>query len=470
MAVNPFIFLSDNPSRNEPAGSIKMTEEELDSDVVVNSPCLVLDGSDERSANNMLRAIRQHQLNGIYLKPVLLEQLPDGTADTLLIAAVDGVVPINADIGIKLDGELEVLIHGINARSSAIQQNKQILSDQQTPFRLLRYISTRQLEIQPVMTSARISGFSYPSLEAFFSIDDNSVWSALSLLETQHMVKAEFVTRKFQCSHCHSAFLNFIETCPDCYAVNIDCDDLIHHFRCGHSAASREFKRAGEMECPKCSQQLKQIGVDHDKPSLTYRCKECQLVFEEPKVSTVCYHCNRKTDTEHQTQSNVYAYSITALGENAALFGTQQLLNNALGEHLTLFEYEPFQRFLGTEIARIERYKLSTSTVLIVNIGGFVDAMAALGQRSTELYKELAEIFSDVLRTSDVITTRGQSIFIMLLVETSYSASSIALERLTDRIERLFQDSLSISAELTSEKVEVNKNLELKALIETFLS
>jgi len=467
MALTSYVFLSENPARHAPPGGMKLTAAELDDDLAAQATFFLLDGEDAHTATQLLRTVRQHTSNAIYLKPVLLEKVD--TSDRLLIEAVDALVAVDSERGIIADGEIEVRISSIQARLQAMQQNQQILGDQQTAFRLLRYMSSRFCTMKPRITSSRVAGYSYPPLEPFFSQDDGSIWSMLALLEEQRMISGAFVTRSYQCVHCRSSFLNFVETCPDCHAEDIKSDSLIHHYRCGYAAAAKEFMQGDEMTCPKCSRHLKQIGVDFDKPSLIFECNECRHVFEEPHVTTVCYHCGRKTDPEHQTQRTIYAYSITALGENAALFGPEQLLNSALGDQLTLFEYAHFRRFVSTEAARIKRYQRSNSSVLMVSIGGFIEAMARLGQRSTELYKELAEVFAHVLRTSDVITTRGQSLFIIMLTETDKASAAIALHRLSDRIEQLFQESLSISAEIRAEAQSVDDNLNLEQLVEVFL-
>ena len=470
MAMMSYIFLSENPSRETPDGIRKMDSQQLQLVTEhLEADFFLLDGSDIAAAESMLGKIRRHPEKNIYLKPVLLEKEGPSADDTLLAASVDAVCQARSG-GEIISGDVEVLINGINSRLSAMQQNPQILGDQQSGFRLLRFIASRNIEQKPQLTSRRTMGYSYPSLEPFFADNDESLWHLLQMLEQQQMLTARFVSRSYQCVHCQSSFLNFVETCPDCKAINIESDDLIHHFRCGYSAASKEFKDGDQMNCPKCMHALKQIGVDYDKPSLTFRCRECQYVFEEPFVSTICYHCGRRTDPDHQSQRSIYAYAITALGENSALFGPEQLFHNILGHELNVFEYDAFQKFIDIEAARIGRYEISTSSILIVEIRGFAEAMAALGQRSTELYKELAHIFSAGLRTSDVISTRGQSVFIMLLVETGEESSAIALRRVTEPIEQLFQDSVSLSADIASQIVPVNKALNLNQVVESFLA
>lgn len=470
MAMIPYVYLSDNPSCRAPDGVVVMSSAQLqqqESDV--DGDFFLIDGSDVDAAWRLLESVRQHVGKSMYLKPVLLEDHGSCLEDELLVAAVDAVWKAGRD-GALLAGELEVLINGINSRLRGILQNPLVLGDQQSGFRLLRYIASRNSEQKPHITSRRTIGYSYPQLETFFAAKDDSVWHVLELLEQQQMLTTRFVSRSFQCVHCKSSFLNFVETCPDCKAVNIESDDLIHHFRCGYAAASREFLQGDEMICPKCTHTLKQIGVDYDKPSLTFRCRECQYVFEEPFVSTICYHCGRRTDPDHQIQRDIFAYTITALGENAALFGPEQMFQNILGKELNVVDFEAFTKIVDVEKARIERYKLSKSSLLVVQIGAFAAAMAELGQRSMELYQELAHIFSLGLRTSDVISTRGQSLFVMLLVETAEEPSKIALQRVAEPTEALFQDSVSMSADISSLIVSVNKSLNLNQVIESFLA
>ncbi len=470
MALIPYMFLSNNKACHPPHGAPSMTGEALRAlDEEVNEDFFLIDSADATIAWQLLHTIREHHHKSVYLKPVLLEERGAALDDALLVAAVDGVWKSGGD-DTMLSGELEVLINQINARLRDILQNPMVRGDQQSGFRILRYIASRGVEQKPYTTSKRIIGYSYPALETFFAAQDDTVWSVLELLEQQQMLSRRFVSRSYQCIHCHSSFLNFVETCPDCQSLNIESDDLIHHFRCGYAGASKEFMKGNDMVCPKCSLNLKQIGVDYDKPSLTFKCNDCQYVFEEPHVSTICYHCGRRTDPEQQTQRDIYAYSITALGENAALFGPEQLFQNILGKDLNVIEFDAFSKMVDVEKARIQRYKISTSSVMVVEVGAFAKAMAMLGQRSIELYQELAHIFSLALRTSDVITTRGQSLFVSLLVETGVEPAKIALRRVAEPTEALFQDSVGISADLSSRIVAVDQNLDLNGLIETFLA
>jgi len=460
MALSPFILLSGNQDKVVPDGGALLPSGGLDTQAAVDSYFFVLDGDDADKALEMLREIRSHADTHIYLKPVVLGA---GAArnDVILSAAVDMVSPSNG-VSFPISAEQEEIVNSIRGAKAYRQKITAVLGQQQISLRILRFMASRRhVEQAPVATPASLTGYSYPMLEMFFPAVDSSIWNMLESLQQQHLVEGRFISRAYHCIHCECAFLNFMETCPDCGSPNIKSDDLIHHFRCGYAAAMHEFKRGDALVCPKCDLGLKQIGVDYDKPSLTFQCHECQYVFEEPVPATVCYNCDRRTNPEDQIQRTVYAYAITALGENIALFGQEQLFTKLLKENLELIGNDGFQRLVAVEAARIERYKLSTSCILLLDIKGLADALARLGDRGVEFYKDLANAFVAELRSSDIMTMVGRSVANVLLTETDVDSANIVLKRLTGHVDRVFNEALSVSSGAVGRIIPVNSDLDL---------
>jgi len=461
MALSPFVLLSNNQDKIVPDGGALLPSGGLDTQVAVDSYFFVLDGDDKDKALEMLREIRSHADTHIYLKPVVLGT---GSAqkDVILSAAVD-MVSHSDEMGFPVNAEQEVIVNSIRAAKVIQQKAAATLGSQQMSLRILRFMATRRhVEQVPITTPASLTGYNHPMLEMFFPIVDASIWNMLELLQKQHLIEGRFISRTYHCIHCECAFLNFMEVCPDCGSPNIESDDLIHHFRCGYAAAMHEFKHGDTLVCPKCDLGLKQIGVDYDKPSLTFKCHECQYVFEEPVPTTVCYNCGRRTNPEDQTQRTVYAYNITALGSNIALFGQEQLFTKLLKENLELIGNDGFQRLVAVETARIERYKISRSCVLFLDIKGLADALVQLGDRGVEFYKDLANAFVAELRSSDIMTIVGRSVANVLLTETDVDSANIVLERLIRHVDRTFNEALSVSSGAAGRILPVNSGLDMK--------
>jgi len=461
MALSPFVLLSNNQDKIVPDGGAFLPSSGLDTQAAVDSYFFVLDGDDKNEALEMLREIRGHADTHIYLKPVVLGA---GTAqkDVILSTAVD-IVSHSDDARFPVNAEQEEIVNSIRAAKAIQQKTTAVLGSQHISLRILRFMATRRhVEQIPVATPTSLTGYSYPMLEMFFPTVDGSIWNMLESLQNQHLTEGRFISRTYHCIHCECAFLNFTEVCPDCGSPNIESDDLIHHFRCGYTAAMREFKHGDALVCPKCDLGLKQIGVDYDKPSLTFRCHECRYVFEEPVPTTVCYNCGRRTNPEDQIQRTVYAYAITALGSNIALFGQEQLFTKLLKENLELIGNEGFQRLVAVEASRIERYKISSSCILLLDIKGLADALVQLGDRGVEFYRDLANAFVAELRSSDIMTIVGRSVANVLLTETDVDSANIVLERLIRHVDRIFNEALSVSSGVVGRILPVNSDLDLK--------
>ncbi len=444
MALDPvFLVLTHDAAKFVPEGGARLSPDNLDDEMASRADFFVLDGADADEAMGMLRDVRGHANTKVYLKPVVLGA-GAAQAHPILREAVDAVGSADERMH-PVAPEQEELIHHILASKHYQQKIPNVLGQQQLSMRLLRFMASRgSMEQMPVQTTSALGGYSYPKLDMFFPEEDASIWELLEELRKQHLIEGRFITRAFHCVHCECAFLNFMETCPDCGSPNLESEEMIHHFRCGYVAAMSEYRRGDVLVCPKCDLGLKHIGVDYDKPSLIFRCNDCQFVFEEPEPSTVCYNCGRRTAPEDQIQRTVYAYSITALGSNVALFGQEQLFNRLLKENLELIDNESFSRIVKMEMERIQRYGKSTSSLLILDIRNLSEALSRLGERSVEFYRDMANAIVAEMRSSDMMTIVGRSVANVLLTETDVQGAEAVKERIIQRLDAIFQEALSM--------------------------
>jgi len=438
----PFALLSRDSDAPVPAGGFRCSVDDLDSQEARDAYFFLLDGRNQDEAVELLRQIRGHADTKIYLKPVVLGE-GAARSDPLLCAAVDVVGAARGD-GFPVSPEQEEAINAIRSSRHYQQKIPSVIGQQQISMRLLRFMASRGDEQEPMQTPEFLGGYVYPKLTMLFPEDDSSIWDLLEELEKQHLVEGRFIARAFHCVHCECAFLNFMETCPDCGSPNLNSEDLIHHFRCAYAGPMSEFRRGDVLVCPKCDFGLKHIGVDYDKPSLTFRCNDCQYVFEDPIPTTVCYNCGRRTAPEDQQQRTVKAYSITALGSNIAIFGQEQMFTRLLKENLELIDNESFSRLVKMEKERIRRYKKSVSSLMVVEIKGLADALAELGDRGVEFYRDMANVFVAEIRSSDIMTIVGRSIANVLMPETDSDAAEIAMQRIIRRLDGLFDETMSM--------------------------
>jgi len=410
-----------------------------------------------------LRVIREHRLPSIYLKPVVLVS-DSAEAPGYLGRAVDGVwdFGLHADMPPGLADRVTWLEGRAGEMAATAPEG-----DSQLSFRVLRFVASREETFVPEPTIHSPSGFQYPPLDAFVARDDggSDVGEILASLELQRVVEGAFSTKAYACTHCSSGFLNFLEICPDCGSADLRVDDTVHHFRCGYVAPHRDFIRGDQMVCPKCSREMQHIGVDYDKPSLVYDCNECQNRFPQPDLTTTCFRCRRVTPPEMQVHRTVKSYSITPFGENAALYGLDSLFVSVLQQKVVVFDYNVFKQFLDAEKHRIERYKRSESCLIVLSFSGIENIYAELGSRGRELLEEVTVAFKTVLRPSDIVTVRNESLFIVLAPETHIGGAERSVERLREATGRLFDIALKNPPSLSATIRAVDATLDVDALV-----
>ncbi|WP_022947003.1 TackOD1 domain-containing metal-binding protein [Methylohalobius crimeensis] len=418
--------------------------------------------SDEVEVRDEVADLRRHGQPSVYLRPIVLIARPGfkrrlGQDETVSVSDLD-------------EAMIDRLVARFESVNQWLDQVAQIGDGPDTSlmFRVLRMLASRGEEVDPVRDAGVLSGFSYPLLEALTDGDSDSLLRVLEMLETQRLIVGQFATKAFFCVHCGCAFLNFKEICPQCQAEDLDQHELIHHFRCSYVGERDEFGQGEEKICPKCERKLKHIGVDYDKPSTIYRCNRCRHRFQEPLIVTECYHCGRRTEPEHQLLRVIKSYRVTAMGDNAALFGLDNLFSKMLEPSFHLMGQAEFRHFLQIEKERIHRYQISVSTLVFIYLD--VEALyLQLGAKAPRLFEELTGLFKTLLRKSDLITSHNESLFVLLLVETSEDGAKTALARFTEAVDRMIHHNLGHPMTITSRIEPVRYETDLKRSLDQFL-
>lgn len=411
--------------------------------------------------------IRRHLSPTVYLKPVLF-LIDSDTIPQDIVTASDGNIH-RSSCDERLLEEWVSRVEQINQWISHLP-NAHTNTDTNIAFKVLRLITSRNIELEPITTIRRHSGYVYPLLEPLFAKRDTGVLETLAFLESQHLLNGRFISRAHFCGHCSSAFLNFKETCPQCTSDDIRSAELIHHFKCAYTAEISNFRKGDLLSCPKCERDLKHIGVDYDKPSIIHNCNQCSHTFQDPKIMTTCYNCGREAEPEHQQTRTIYAYSASAIGLNAADYGLDTLFTNILDSELNLFSETAFNDFFRIEKSRIQRYKKSNSSLAIIRFSDLDKLYIKLGSRAREVFFELSIIFKSVLRTSDVISAKNETIFFVLMTETATEHAQRAADRLQEGVTNLFKNNLDFSPEMSTKIYSVNSDLEIDSALEGFLA
>lgn len=463
--MGPYI-IQCNSDDSCPAWLNSITPDGLDSLIDKDFSCFLLDTDDCGKAYEILEKIRSHPVPAIYLKAVVLVQRTTQLEEEFtrsFDAVIDGVA-INEE-GVK---RLSTGFDSIN-RWIGMLDSVQYEHDRHLALKVVRYFASRSYVAEAITTLRSKSGFIYPVLEPFFGFSDGGVLTTLEYLEQQHLLSGEFHTKARFCNHCESPFLNFKEVCPHCGSADLSVDELVHHFKCGYTAELTDFQHAGDLVCPKCDRVLKHIGVDYDKPSIMHRCNSCAHPFQEPDIMTSCFSCGRSTEPENLHHRSIKKYSITSIGRHAARFGLESLFGRIIEDELQLISYANFARFVEIESARIERYKLSQSTLMLFYLKGLSSLYARLGARAEDMFREISGIIESILRNSDVITAKDEEIFAVMLTETNLENAQRAVERMKEGVSALVEENLGNSLELITELHEMPAASDHDKLLEQFL-
>jgi len=460
---HPYLIKSENASLALD-GVKTISKEEIDKKVSDEVAFWLIDMHNWQQGWNTLCEIRRNLSPKIYLKPVLFvidsSYIPDEIAN-----ASDGNISLSNCNSLLLE-EWVSRVHHINQWIANLHLDS---ADTNIAFKVLRIITSRQTELEPITTIRRHSGYVYPILEPLFSKRDTGVLDTLSFLESQHLLSTRFISRAHFCSHCGSAFLNFKETCTQCGADDVHSDELVHHFKCAYTAEMEQFRKGDRLSCPKCERELKHIGVDYDKPSIIYNCNQCNHSFQDPKIMTECYNCGRQSEPENQEHRTIYAYTVSAIGRNAADHGLDTLFSNILETELNLFSETAFRDFFRIELSRINRYKVSNSTFVLIHFGDIEKLYIKLGNQASNIFHALSNIFKSVLRHSDVISAKNETLFLVIMTETSLEQSQIACDRLKKEINDLFKNNLEFQPQINILTKAFTGGLELDSLLEEFL-
>lgn len=429
---------------------------------------VLVDAADPAAAAAVCRRIRRHPQPAVYLAPIILIEPVAGGTPRAVAGMADGVSTPAAFPTLYYQQFAE-WVAAIHQRLGQIGNAGQ---DQDTnlAFKFLRHLFVRSGRIAPVHDADSHRGYHYPQLDAFLGGPDENVFEILAFLEGQRLLAGSFVDKIHLCGSCHSAFLNFRETCPHCHSANLRVDDLIHHYRCAHVAPFGEYQRDGRLVCPKCQHELKQIGVDYDKPSAVSICQDCGHTSQEPETDTLCYQCGAVAVPEHLERLTVKAYSLTGLAENAAIHGLDNLFRSILESELDILPLTVFKRFLEVEVERVKRYRVSHSSLVMLFIEDLDRIYMRAGPRAKDIFGEFGRIVRAALRTSDVITAFNESLFLILATETPAQGAEGMAARLNERLDQLIRNNFDQPARIVSRCRELDGGSDADALIDALVN
>jgi hypothetical protein len=411
------------------------------SDPPLDASCIFIEAIEDASALAVVESIRGRAYPCLYPVPVILTGELSFLSERLILAADYALSP--KETAGSLPDSLRKFIEECSRRIERLPDKEKPL-DTNIAFKIIRHAYVRNAKMIPHRCIWNMHGWVHPQLLPYTGYSADDFMQLFGFMESQGIVTSEFHSKAFSCSQCQCAFLNFRETCPHCGSINLKLADIVHHFPCAYIGPMDDFMQDGGLICPKCDKELRHIGVDYDKPSAVYSCRECAHNCQDPTVSTECFYCGRVSDPEGLNINTVNIYSLTSLGNNAAIHGIDSLLSVKIGEKLHAVTMDIFKKILHLEIKRIKRYKKSESTLIHINICYADNLILNMSGKSSALLNELSAIILSDLRGSDVLTLVNSSFFLILLIETSVSSSEHVIRKIKDGISSLLASNLKI--------------------------
>ena len=330
-----------------------------------------------------------------------------------------------------LDGYVETAeAAGTAARTlwSGIAQQTDLPID--TPdARLMSYLALRRgYQLAPVRDWRSRELYRYPLLEAFGASADGEL---LGLLQQRGMLRRTGLIERLRlCPACQGAHLLFVDACPNCHGLEIEADESIHCFTCGHVASQRAFSLAGGLQCPNCRARLRHIGTEYDRPLEHHHCKRCAERFTEAEVITHCGICEHESRPELLITREVGRYEITE-------YGRIRVLNQDISTPLVSVERngslhpQVFEQLLGWQSEIAAQHPECHFTLLHIQLKHLEETSSLLTpEAASRLLRMLSERLPSLVRPGDVCTRTQSADFWVLMPQADPTATKALIEQL----------------------------------------
>lgn len=300
--------------------------------------------------------------------------------------------------------------------------------------RILSYLALRgEQTLSPVRDWRSREIYGYPLLKPFGASTDGEILGFLT--QRGLLRRTGLVERLRLCPACRGAHLLFVDACPNCHGLEIEADESIHCFTCGHVANQRAFALAGGLQCPNCRARLRHIGTEYDRPLEHYHCRRCAERFTEPEVVTHCSICGQESRPELLVTQEAGQYEITE-------YGRLSVLNHDLStpvvrvERHGMLHPQVFEQLLSWQSEIAAEHADCHFTLLRLQ----VDNLEALSSHIsvdavTRLLRSLSERLPALIRAGDVCTRTQSADFWVLMPQAGAKDTEALIEKLQQLLE-----------------------------------
>jgi hypothetical protein len=184
---------------------------------------LILDYTDATGCLKLLRLCRSSFIGSIYLIPIFIYSI-EKNIDPKVESMSDGIIS-----SLQVEGII-TKIDKLKSRQANLTTVDSDTPDIRIMTKIMRYLYTREIKLQPIVDPHSSLGYSYPILSEHYNNGNISDMFRLTHdLINREFFKPKFVDRLHLCSNCYSSFINYRETCPKCGSGDLVTENLIHH-------------------------------------------------------------------------------------------------------------------------------------------------------------------------------------------------------------------------------------------------
>ncbi len=317
---------------------------------------------------------------------------------------------------------------------------------------ILRYLYSRpDFVLTPLRNYHASVGYSFPLIQLLLKTEAGKELKQIEELFEAQLLTTKLVDKVNVCPYCEHSQINYRELCPHCHSLNISEETTIHHFRCAYVGRESEFRKGFHLSCPKCSRDLKHVGVDYDKPADVLWCNECNHNFSEPLLSCFCLVCGKTFSPEDAFIKEINELRLSQDGIRAAEEGVLPGFGiiNILKKELGFYKQEVFMEFLRIESFRCRRYNYH-STFSKVNFSPVHQAIGGQSlKHSRKLRNNFATILNETFRSTDLFTDLTNGEILTLFTNTSVENAKIAFDRLNHSLNDLLKTRIELNFTLS---------------------
>lgn len=337
------------------------------------------------------------------------------------------LMPILVDAELYENPLIAANVDGIwNQRSipknklNKIQQNieRLILSKslstfkEQIAFNTLAYMFSRSKSIEPIRNRNSNIGFSYPYLSLLVNPQmQHKCLESIKVIENKLLAESKVQHKVNLCPSCSGSYLLFQETCTSCASIDLSTERVIHHFRCAYVGPESDFKKNGELQCPKCDKTLRHIGIDYDKPSEIHSCNSCGHRSQELKMDAACVDCGQSSELEKINTHSIASLEINSAGEAWLQSGATREEAKPTANKKS-FAPAIFSVLLAKERKKISKRGGSSFLGMIEIHEGILNQLDHEGQKL--LQTELLDVINSYLSEADILSSKSPASYDIL--------------------------------------------------------